>query len=137
MGTSSVTRGLARHRRNQESSAKAASDKAGHPKMPETDGAGSTHDHGGQEGGHEEIQKVHAEHGPAHSVEVKKEGEHHTVHTTHEDGHTHTSKGHPSVAHVGEHIQQAAGMGGDEGQDEGEEHSGAEGLEAMGVGAEE
>lgn len=138
MGTSSVTRGLARHRRNQDANAKAASEKAGHPKMPEThDGAGSTHDHGGEEGGHEEIQKVVGEHGPAHTVEVKKEGEHHTVHSTHEDGHKHTSKGHPSASHVGTHISTAAGSGGEEGQsDEGMDDNGAESLQAMGVGGE-
>jgi hypothetical protein len=141
MGTSSVTRGLARHRRGQESSAKQASDKAAHPKMPEPggDGAGSTHDHAGQEGGHEEIQKVVAEHGPAQTVEVKHDGEHHTVRTTHEDGHQHESKGHPSVSHVHEHIGHSIGAGGDEGQPptEGEsENSGAGGLEAMMGGGE-
>lgn len=139
MGTSSVGRSLARHRRKQSDSAKEASDKAAHPKMPEpaAGGSNSEHDHGGEEGGHEVIQQVHSEHGPAHTVEVKKEGEHHTVHTTHEDGHEHTSKGHPSVSHVGAHVSHAAGMGGEEGQSEDGENSneyGAGGLEAMGVG---
>jgi hypothetical protein len=136
-GTSSVSRGLARHRMKQSSSAKEASDKAAHPEMPEAGGGGasSMHDHNGEEGGHEEIQKVHAEHGPAHTVETKKEGEHHSVKTTHEDGHSHESKGHPSVSHVHEHIGQSIGAGGAEGQPEGEEE-GADSLQEMGMSAE-
>lgn len=119
-------------------SAKDSSDKAGAAKMPEGEGASSMHDHGGEAGGHEAIQQVHDEHGPAKSVEVSKEGEHHTVKTTHEDGHTHTSKGHPSAAHVAEHMDIASGGGGgDEGESEGENSSeGAGGeMEEMGLGA--
>lgn len=138
MGTSSVSRGLARHRMQMNKSAKDSSDKAAKPEMPEAggDGASSMHDHGGEAGSHEAIQQVHDEHGPATSVEVSKEGEHHTVKTKHEDGHTHTSKGHPSVAHVGEHIAAATGEGGDEGESESESSAeGAGGLEEMGLGA--
>jgi hypothetical protein len=136
MGTSSVSRGLARHRLSQSKKAKSASDKAGHPEMPGAGGSRSNHDHAGEEGGHEVIQQIHSEHGPAHTVEVKKEGEHHSVKTTHEDGHEHMSKGHPSVSHVGEHVMAASGGGGDEGQsDEMAEDGGANsGIEAMGLG---
>ena len=140
MGTSSVSRGLARHRMAMNKSAKDANDKAGHPAMPEAggDGASSMHDHGGEAGDHEVIQQVHDEHGPATSVEVSKEGEHHTVKSTHEDGHEHTSKGHPSVGHVAEHVAHAAGEGGDEGESAGESSSeGAGGeMEEMGLGGE-
>ena len=140
MGTSSVSRGLARHRMAMNKGAKEASDKAGKPEMPGGDGEGasSMHDHGGEAGGHEVIQQVHDEHGPATSVEVSKEGEHHTVKTTHEDGHTHTSKGHPTPAHVSEHIAAATGGGGGETESVGEDSSeGAGGeMEEMGLGGE-
>jgi hypothetical protein len=119
--------------------AKKASDKAGKPEMPEGEGASSMHDHGGEAGGHEVIQQMHDEHGPATQAEVKPEGESHTVKTTHEDGHTHTSKGHPSIAHVAEHIGYSVGAGGDGGE-QGEEDtgSGADGgsIEEMGLGGE-
>ena len=141
MGTSSVSRGLARHRMSQDNKAKQASDKAAHPKMPmegENGGSHSEHDHAGESGGHEMIQQVHSEHGPAHTVETKKDGEHHTVTTTHEDGHMHASHGHPSVQHVSEHIGHSAGGGGEPGPTEGNEPpAGADGLEAMGLGGDE
>jgi hypothetical protein len=136
-GTSSITKGLARHRMAQGQKAKEASDKAGHPVMPNEGGGGgsvSNHDHGGEPGGHEVIQQVHDEHGPAHTVEVRKEGEHHTVKTTHEDGHEHTSKGHPTVEHVHGHIGASIGKGEEQAHQEpdGDESSGS--LEAMGLG---
>ena len=131
-GTSSVTKGLARHRmasKPQEPAAGGGNEDMG--------GGASDQDHGGEEGGHEVIQQVQSEHGPAHTVETKKEGEHHTVATTHEDGHKHTSKGHPSVAHVHEHIGHAIGKGQEEAPAEHMESDGGSSLEAMGVGAEE
>ena len=131
-GTSSVSKGLARHRLAHGQKAKEASDKAGHPVIP-TEGEGkSAHDHQGQEGGHEVIQQVHDEHGPASKVEVKNDGEHHAITTTHEDGHEHTSSGHPSVAHVHEHIGHAAGASADKASDHGEaEPAGEEGGDSI------
>ncbi len=141
MGTSSIGRGLARHRMQQSQGAKKSSDKAAHPEMPGGEGGegkSSMHDHGGEEGQHDVIQQVHDDHGPATSVEVSKEGEHHTVKTTHEDGHEHTSKGHPSASHVHEHMGYSIGAGGGEGQSEGESspEEGANATEDMGLGAE-
>lgn len=125
-GTSSVTKSLARHKMAQSK----GDDK---PKEMAQEGEGSMEDHQGQEGGHEAIQKTVSEHGPANTVETAKEGEHHTVKTTHEDGHKHTSKGHPSVKHVGEHIGHAAGTS----ESDPAEASGMEpdAMSAMGVGA--
>lgn len=137
-GTSSVSKGLARHK--MAKGAKESSDKAAHPQMPNEDGgggeAGSQHDHAGQEGGHEAIQQAVTEHGPAKSVEVSKEGENHTVKTMHEDGHSHESKGHPTVSHVHEHIGHAAGNEQAGHEDMGEGAEGADSLSAMGIGGE-
>jgi hypothetical protein len=85
----------------------------------------SEHDHEGQEGDHEVIKGVVAEHGPA--KEVKHEHDHeagvHHVHSVHEDGHEHHSKNHPSVEHALEHHKHAAGeYGGDEKEAGSEEH---------------
>jgi hypothetical protein len=137
MGTSSVGRGLARHRMAQDKAAKESSDKVPAAAKGEDGGKTSMHDHGGKEGDHSAVSDIVSAHGPATASEMKQEGEHHTVKTTHEDGHEHTSKGHPSVAHAAEHMSIAAGQGGDGGQtDEGEgsEHEGAGGLQDMGLG---
>jgi hypothetical protein len=139
MGTSSVGRGLARHRMAQDKAAKDSSDKAASAPKGEDGGKTSMHDHAGEAGSHEVIHSVVAEHGPATTSEMKQEGAHHTVKTTHEDGHEHTSKGHPSVAHAAEHMKIAAGdsEGGDEGKTdagEGSENEGAGGLQDMGLG---
>lgn len=128
-GTSSVTKGLARHRLAQRGKEPAG----GGGEEPQAAEGHSMHDHGGQEGGHEAIQQVHEEHGPATKVEVKHDGEHHHVTTTHEDGHVHESKGHPSVAHVHEHIGHSIGTGGAEQHSEPDGDEGAGALEAMGV----
>ena len=114
-GTSSVGKGLSRHKLAQQhkDKSKEASDKAGHPAMPEVAGSDagdhSSHDHAGQEGGHEAIQQVAKEHGPAAKITTTPSEEGHAVETQHEDGHTHSSVGHPSAKHVAEHIGHAAG----------------------------
>ena len=104
-GTSSVTKGLARHRHAQAQKPQAG---GGGSEMADQAEGHSMHDHGGEEGGHEAIQQVHGEHGPADKVEVAHDGQHHTVTTTH-GGHVHESKGHPSVEHVHAHIGHAIG----------------------------
>lgn len=78
-------------------------------KEPMGNEADSEHDHMGEEGGHEEIQNVVSEHGPADSHEHTMEGEQHTV-VSHHGGHTHTSKGHPSSEHAHAHIGHAMGV---------------------------
>lgn len=133
-GTSSVTKGLARHRMAQKGGGDEK--KAAEPEMPKGEGAASEHDHGGQEGGHEVIQQVQQEHGPAQGVEVSKEGEHHSVTTHHEDGHTHKSKGHPSAQHVHEHLGHAVGSPPSEPPAEVEGAQGYGSLESMGLGGE-
>jgi len=131
-GTSSVTKGLARHRRAQAE--KPGGGGGAGPEMADAAEGHSMHDHGGQDGGHEAIQQVHSEHGPATKAEVKHDGTAHHVTTTHESGHVHESKGHPSVEHVHAHLGHAVGAAADEqhGEPDGDEGSGA--LEAMGVG---
>lgn len=134
--TRSITKGLARHRMATRDAAKDSSDKAGDPEIPAS-GAGSQsdHDHGGQDGTHEVIQQIHSEHGPAKQVSVTQEGEHHSVETTHEDGHKHSSKGHPSAAHVHAHLGHAIGADPDAATESSETVPDDEGLEAMGLGA--
>lgn len=132
-GTSSVTKGLARHRMAERDAAGPKKDGESAPGSKEG-ASNSQHDHGGEAGGHEVIQQVHSEHGPAHKVEVKHDGKNHTVTTHHEDGHTHTSSGHPHAAHVAEHLSHATGQGGESDQVEGESEDGANSLAAMGVG---
>jgi hypothetical protein len=69
----------------------------------------SSHDHEGQEGDHEAIADVVAEHGPAFRVEHRERQDEdgngtHEVHSFHgKDGkleHTHHSYGHPHVEHT-------------------------------------
>lgn len=127
-GSRSVTKSLARHKL----SSKHASDKAASPDMPSENSGHSMHDHAGEAGGHEEIQKVAAEHGPAQKGEMKHDGEHHSVTTTHEDGHVHESKGHPSLAHAHEHIGHSMGNEGEPEMSGGGSDGGAS-LEGMGI----
>ena len=109
-GGGSITKALARHRLSEgkkgpgEKVAEKAHEVA-------TAGSKSESHHDGEEGSHEEIQKVAAEHGPATKVTVEHDGQNHTVHTTHKDGHNHSSHGHPSPQHVADHISAASGAG--------------------------
>ena len=129
-GTSSVTKGLARHRHAQS---KQQPQGAGAEEKPAAEGK-SMHDHQGQEGPHEEIQKVQQEHGPADKAEVSHDGSSHTVTTTH-GSHVHESKGHPSVGHVSAHLGHASGTGGAEPSGESAAGEGGSSLEAMGIGS--
>lgn len=109
-GTSSVTKGLARKRLEEARGKSQDADKdvvaasnAG------IDAATSEHDHAGEDATHDVIKGVVAEHGPSKSAEVRPDGEYHSVHTVHEDGHKHASHGHPHIPHVAEHLAHAAG----------------------------
>lgn len=133
-GSSSVTRSLARHRlaegageKSKEAERKvvSTSDKA-------IDAATSEHDHAGEDASHDVIKGVVAEHGPSNKAEVKADGEFHSVHTTHEDGHKHTSHGHPHLPHVAEHLAHAAGAEGDAQSDELNEEDKADGQPSAG-----
>lgn len=134
-GTSSVTKGLARHRMAERDAAGPKKDGESAPGSKEG-ASNSQHDHGGEAGGHEVIQQVHSEHGPAHKVTVEHDGKNHAVTTHHEDGHMHKSSGHPTADHVHAHLGHAVGKGGEADQSEGAESEGESSLEAMGVGAE-
>jgi hypothetical protein len=127
-GSRSVGRSLARHRLAQGDKAKAASDKAGHPKMPGMENTG-----GGPE--NEDPQSVVAAHGPAKSIHIEHGENEHTVHSKHEDGHEHHSS-HGSAKEAHDHASQLAGVE-DEGYSEptGGEEEESSPLQAMGLGA--
>ena len=117
-GTSSVTRGLARKRlaeagdksnKKLDEKSKEAEKNVVSANSAAIDAANSEHDHAGDDAPHDVIKGVVAEHGPAKNAEVMPDGEYHSVHTTHEDGHKHASHGHPHLPHVAEHLAHAAG----------------------------
>jgi hypothetical protein len=108
-GGQSVQRNLARFRGDTKNETEAAK-KVGSSVEDHMAGK-SEHDHAGEEGSHEDIQAIAAEHGPAKKIEVKHEESsgHHHVTSHHEDGHVHESAGHPSVPHVRDHISASMG----------------------------
>lgn len=134
----SVQRNLARFRGDTRGESGAAKE-VGSKIDSHMDGK-SEHDHMGEEGGHEDIQAIAKEHGPAKKIEVKHEEStgHHHVTSHHEDGHVHESAGHPSVEHTRDHISASLGeapeqtndedMGMDAGQP-----SGGAGMGALGA----
>jgi hypothetical protein len=135
----SISQGLSR--RSEGIKSKAAEESKKVPESIHTKGdasASSQHDHEGQEGPHDVIKGVFDKHGPAEKTEVKHDGGagHHTVHTTHEDGHSHESKGHPSVGHVSEHLAAAVGKEGSPVTGEADQSAEKSPLSAMGMGAE-
>jgi hypothetical protein len=67
-------------------------------------------EHDGADGGEETpIHQVVDEHGPAHTTTIKKTGETYSVHSHHEDGTKHMSKGHSSAHEAHQHSMQAMG----------------------------
>ena len=136
--THSISQGLSRRSADIKSKASEESKKV--PESVHTkDSEGATsHDHEGMEGEHDVIKGIFTKHGPAEKTEVKHDSTagHHTVHTTHEDGHEHESKGHPSVGHVSEHLAAATGKEGSPVTGEAD-MSEKSPLAAMGMGAED
>lgn len=134
----SVQRNLARFRGDTRNESQAAKE-VGSAIDSHMDGT-SAHDHAGEEGGHEDIQAIAREHGPAKKIEVKHDESsgHHHVTSHHEDGHVHESAGHPSVAHVRDHISASMGEGQEpeDGMDAGNDESGDIGDGALGAMAE-
>jgi hypothetical protein len=139
----SISQGLSRRSADMKSKASEESKKVPesvHTKadQPKDSEGATSHDHEGMEGEHDVIKGIFAKHGPAEKTEVKHDGGagHHTVKTTHEDGHEHESKGHPSVGHVSEHLAAAVGKEGSPVTGEADQSAEKSPLSAMGMGAE-
>ncbi len=82
------------------------------PARPKETGGESGGEH--EEGGHDEIKQVVAEHGQAHTIHIEHdhEGQHSTVTSHHEDGHKHVAhhdgEDHAAMAHA--HAAHAGGV---------------------------
>lgn len=102
--------------RHYERRQSAKSDKAAPKAAQKPMGVGASGADEGQDVSSEDIHSVVAEHGPAHKVETKKEGEKHTVTSHHgEEGSSvkhHSEHDSPEAAH--EQAGHAMGVGGDE-----------------------
>lgn len=73
--------------------------------------AAESHGEGDEKEPHEKIKKVVEEHGPAEEAKVVKHGaEKHSIHTTHESGHKHSSHDHDTQS-MHEHLDHAFGRG--------------------------
>jgi len=83
-----------------------------HPQQAHETGGESDGEH--ETSGHDEIKKIAAEHGPAHTIHIEHDhdGQHSTVTSHHEDGHKHTAEydgaDHAATAHA--HAAHAGGV---------------------------